>query len=129
MLMAFATDRTGIATGYSSKFLKNPEYYSRNFLVGLGPHSNPLFLFKGKNDKEILIIYPNLVYIWPDILTQIRKELVFKANFAFLANKMLDQIISKEKGKELIFVGIHARRGDRIQVWKQRKVGKETLNR
>ena len=61
MLMAFATDRTGIATGYSSKFLKNPEYYSRNFLVGLGPHSNPLFLFKGENDKEILITYPNLV--------------------------------------------------------------------
>ena len=29
--------------------------------MGLGPHSNPLFLFKGENDKEILITYPNLV--------------------------------------------------------------------
>ena len=104
MLMAFSTDRTGIATGYSSKFLRNPEYYSRNFLVGLGPHSTPLFLFK-------------------DILPQLREELVFKDNFAILATKMLDQITSKEKGKDLIFVGIHARRGDRIHVWKQRKVG------
>ena len=57
-----------------------------------------------------------------DILPQLREELVFKDNFAFLATKMLDQIASKEKEKELIFVGIHARRGDRIHVWKQRKV-------
>ena len=48
MMMAFQTDKdTGIATDFSSKFKQNPQYYARNFLVGLGPHSTPLFLFKG----------------------------------------------------------------------------------
>ena len=71
MMMAFETDKaTGVATGYSSKFLKNPDYYSRNFLVGLGPHSTPLFLFK-------------------DILPQLREELVFQENFSRLATDML----------------------------------------
>ena len=47
MVMALSTDKTGISTGLTPKFLKNPDYYSRNFLVGLGPHTTPLFLFKG----------------------------------------------------------------------------------
>ena len=48
MMMAFQTDKdTGIATDFSTKFKQNPQYYARNFLVGLGPHSTPLFLFKG----------------------------------------------------------------------------------
>jgi hypothetical protein len=48
MIMALKEDkRTGIATGLSEKFEKNPEYYSRNFLIGLGHHTMPLFLFKG----------------------------------------------------------------------------------
>ena len=54
MIMALKEDkRTGIATGLSEKFEKNPEYYSRNFLIGLGHHTMPLFLFKGdtKNIK------------------------------------------------------------------------------
>ena len=52
MIMALKEDkRTGIATGLSEKFEKNPEYYSRNFLIGLGHHTMPLFLFKGKNQS------------------------------------------------------------------------------
>ena len=49
MIMALKEDkRTGIATGLADKFVKNPDYYSRNFLIGLGHHTMPLFLFKGK---------------------------------------------------------------------------------
>ena len=48
-IMALKEDkRTGIATGLNPRFEKNPEYYSRNFLVELGHHTMPLFLFKGK---------------------------------------------------------------------------------
>ena len=35
---------------------------------------------------------------------------------------MFEQIRVREGAKELVFVGIHARRGDRIHVWKQRLV-------
>ena len=60
MMMAFETDKdTGIATDYSTKFKRNPQYYARNFLVGLGPHSTPLFLFKG---LKILIVF---CYMYP----------------------------------------------------------------
>ena len=49
MVMALKEDkRTGVATGLSEKFFRNPDYYSRNFLVGLGSHTIPVFLFKGK---------------------------------------------------------------------------------
>ena len=48
MVMALKEDRrTGVATGLSEKFSKNPDYYSRNFLVGLGSHTMPVFLFQG----------------------------------------------------------------------------------
>ena len=59
-----------------------------------------------------------------DIMSQIRRELVFKDNFKVLADKMFRHIMDYEggKNKNLIFVGIHARRGDRITVWKQRQV-------
>ena len=51
-----------------------------------------------------------------------RQELVFQETFSTLALTMFEQIHAREGGKELVFVGIHARRGDRIHVWKQRLV-------
>ena len=57
-----------------------------------------------------------------DILPQLREELVFQNRFSTLAFAMLEQIRARERDKELVFVGIHARRGDRIHVWKQRLV-------
>ena len=48
MVMALKADkRTGVATGLSEKFAKNPDYYARNFLVLLGSHTMPVFLFQG----------------------------------------------------------------------------------
>ena len=40
---------------------------------------------------------------------------------------MLQKIRHSEKNQNLIFVGIHARRGDRIQKWKQRKMFRDTV--
>ena len=54
MIMALKEDkRTGISTGLTEKFETNPEYYSRNFVIGLGHHTMPLFLFKGKYIEQI----------------------------------------------------------------------------
>lgn len=57
-----------------------------------------------------------------DILPKLREELVFQNQFSNLALTMLEHIHERERGRELVFVGIHARRGDRIHVWKQRLV-------
>ena len=62
-IMALKEDkRTEIATGLNPRFEKNPEYYSRNFLVELSHHTMPLFLFKGKYfvssvDQEVNICF------------------------------------------------------------------------
>ena len=40
---------------------------------------------------------------------------------------MLQKIRHSENNQNLIFVGIHARRGDRIQKWKQRKMFRDTV--
>ena len=56
-----ADKRSRVAVGLSEKFERNPDYYSRysssppgavsrhprNFMVGLGAHTMPVFLFKG----------------------------------------------------------------------------------
>ena len=55
-------------------------------------------------------------YFVLEILPQLRKEFIFKKRISYLVKKMLTQIRISEKGKNLVFVGIHARRGDRIQV-------------
>ena len=56
-----------------------------------------------------------------------RKEFEFKERLASLAKSMLQKIRDKEEGKDLVFVGIHARRGDRIQKWRHRKIGTDSL--
>ena len=61
------------------------------------------------------------------LLPQLRKEFVFKKRISYLVKKMLPQIRRSEKGKNLIFVGIHARHGDRIQAWNQRKMFRDTI--
>jgi hypothetical protein len=96
--------RTGVSLGLSPKFEKNIEKYSRNHIVGLGPHTMPVFLYK-------------------DILPELKKEFIFKDKILNLASNFMKAIVEKEHGKNLVFVGIHARRGDRIQKWKHKAFG------
>ena len=101
-------NRTGIAIDLTEKLKRNPDYYTRNFLVDLGQHTTPLFLFK-------------------NILPQLRKELVFNERISFLSNRMLQQVKKAEKTKNLVFVGIHVRRGDKIEKWKQKEIYRESF--
>ena len=71
----------------------------------------------------------SVICILLDILPQLRQELVFKNKFSTLALTMFEQIRVREGAKELVFVGIHARRGDRIHVWKQRLVRNIYINK
>lgn len=93
--------RTGVATGLNERFSTNPDFYLRNFMVDLGSHTMPVFLFK-------------------DILPELKKEFVFRPRISRLARDMLNQIIDDQAVKNLIFVGIHARRGDRIRKWQKK---------
>ena len=52
---------------------------------------------------------------------------MFKKRISYLANHMIQQIRKSEQKPNLVFVGIHARRGDRIQKWKQRKMFRDTV--
>ena len=96
--------RTGVSLGLAPKFEKNSEKYSRNHLVGLGPHTMPVFLYK-------------------EVLPQLKKEFIFKDRILHLANNFMKAIKDKLKIKNIIYVGIHARRGDRIQKWRHRAFG------
>ena len=84
-------------------FTKSVKFFQRNHVVNLEPHSMPVFLF-GK------------------ILTRIRTELRFKGKIETAANMFLHQIKSVAT-KKIVFVGIHARRGDRLINWKNGKEG------
>ena len=53
-----------------------------------------------------------------------KKELLFKKKINQLANRFYQKIVRAEGLRKLIFVGLHARRGDRLLNWIN---GKETL--
>ena len=61
-----------------------------------------------------------------DILPELRREFVFRKRIRTLASKMMKQIRAGQSDKNLIFVGIHARRGDRIRKWQERKMFKKS---
>ena len=76
-----------------------------NHLINLESHSMPVFLFK-------------------QIIPAIKNELPFKKRISLLTNKFFQKIVQAEEKSSLIFVGLHARRGDRLLNWIN---GKETL--
>merc|ERR1740137_192702 len=66
------------------------------------------------------------VFLFKDILPELRKEFVFRKRILNLASKMFKQISDGQSDKKLIYVGIHARRGDRIRKWQDRKMFKKS---
>ena len=93
--------QTKVGLRLSAEFEDNVKLYSRSHLINLQPHSMPLFLYK-------------------DILHSLKQELQFKPRIKNLATAFLSSL--NEKDKEMVFVGLHARRGDRILNWKHGKV-------
>ena len=59
-------------------------------------------------------------------MPDLRREFVFRKRIRTLASKMMKQIRAGQRDKNLIFVGIHARRGDRIRKWQERKMFKKS---
>ena len=97
--------RSEVAKHIKSKFFEDQDLVKTNHLINLESHSMPVFLFK-------------------QVIPIIKKELLFKKRISQLANKFFQKIIRAEGLKKLTFVGLHARRGDRLLNWIN---GKETL--
>ena len=89
--------RTQVARGLKQEFEENAAELSRNHLVNLESHSMPVFLFK-------------------HIVQDVKRELRFKPKIQRLASNYLHSI--SDNNKTTVFVGIHARRGDRLLNWK-----------
>ena len=52
-------------------------------------------------------------------MAEVKQQLVFKDRLVEMATDILKLIKSANKGLETIFVGVHARRGDKLRVWRQ----------
>ena len=89
--------RTQVARGLKQEFEENAAELSRNHLINLESHSMPVFLFK-------------------HIVHDVKRELSFKPKIQRLASNYLHSI--SDNNKTTVFVGIHARRGDRLLNWK-----------
>ena len=89
--------RTQVARGLKQEFEENAAELSRNHLINLESHSMPVFLYK-------------------HIVQDVKRELRFKPKIQRLASNYLHSI--SDKNKTTVFVGIHARRGDRLLNWK-----------
>ena len=54
-----------------------------------------------------------IISLSSDILLDLRREFVFRKRIRTLASKMMKQIRAVQSDKNLVFVGIHARRVNR----------------
>ena len=52
-------------------------------------------------------------------MSEVKQQLVFKDRLVEMAEEILTSISSKYVNKEIIFIGVHARRGDKLRVWRQ----------
>ena len=98
--------RSKVAKNIKPEFFENMHLLTSNHLINLESHSMPVFLFK-------------------KIVPAMREELLFKKRISLLAINFLKKIVKVEGMKTLIFVGLHARRGDRLLNWIN---GKENIN-
>ena len=98
-------DRTGVAV----RLMDDPEKYAMNNLVGLGPHSVPLFLIK-------------------EVLTEVRARLVFRDRILQMATNIVYNITSRSD-RETVLIGVHARRGDKLRVWRESNKMRDNLGR
>ena len=96
-------------TGVALRLTDDPEKYKRNNLVGLGPHSVPLFLIK-------------------EVLAEVRERLVFKDRILQMATNIVLNITGRTD-KQTVLVGVHARRGDKLRVWRESNNMRDNLGR
>ena len=80
-------------------FVENIDKYRYNHLIDLGTHTVPIYLYK-------------------EILPQLRQQFQFKSKFIFHAHKLLKYL--RDPQNTTVFVGVHARRGDHLHAWREK---------
>ena len=63
-----------------------------------------------------------------EILVEAREEFVFKDKIMKVARRIIN-LMTGESDKESVIVGVHARRGDKLRVWRQSGLAKNILGR
>jgi len=97
---------TGVATGLAV----DPATLATDTLVGLGAHTTPVFLFQ-------------------QVMDEVRSRLVFKPKILDMAKDILDKIREEQGGQKVVVVGVHARRGDKLAVWRRSGAARGVLGR
>merc|ERR1711892_1222873 len=64
-------------------------------------------------------IWPNYLFLYKEILQDLRQQLVFKTDIQRVVDMMMVNITMENMDKEVVFVGVHCRRTDYAhQLWK-----------
>ena len=63
------------------------------------------------------------------MLGEVRDRLVFKDKILLLATNILRNITASSDKETVVVVGVHARRGDKLRVWRQSGLMKDNLGR
>ena len=71
----------------------------------------------GTNSQCFLLLF-EFWFPLPEVLAEVREELVFKDNIMHKARRIL-QKITGGRGRDAVVVGVHARRGDKLEVWRR----------
>ena len=63
-------------------------------------------------------IWPNYLFLYKEILQDLRQQLVFKTDIQRVVDMMMVNITMENMDKEVVFVGVHCRRTDYAhQLW------------
>ena len=121
--------------------MENSEKYMHNKLLDLGNHTVPLYLFKGKSqffsssfiDFQLVLFICYLVcylkYLKSnkkqigsnstEIFPELKREFKFRDYFILKANEIFS-FLTNMTNDNMIFVGVHARRGDHLLSWREK---------
>ena len=101
----------------TEEFLQNIEEYKYNKFINIGKLNYlclPYFCNKFHPG-----IWPNYLFLYKEILDDLREHLLFKQDIQALADQWVAEVKMEENsGKEILFIGVHCRRTDYAhQLW------------
>ena len=70
----------------------------------------------------IFFLYQTFLFLYfcLEVLAEAKEQLVFKDKILLMATNII-QLMAASTKKEVVVVGVHVRRGDKLRVWKQSK--------
>ena len=69
-----------------------------------------------------------LVFLLSEVLAEAREEFVFKDKIMKVAKRII-HVMTSDSDKESVIVGVHARRGDKLRVWRESGLATKILGR